>query len=543
MNEPNETYETEIDLLDLIAGVLSRWRGLLLAGLCGLLLLGGYKYMKAESQRTAYEAALSGGNESVLLQNASYKAASDAVTEKQKANNDIRSKIAAKKVEISAAETVIRDSENAKNAALRQAETFEKQKEGTEEKLRQYTEYLNASVLQKADPMAYPEARRTYQVILSEGKEDLFRDPTDEILSAYTGSGQYLEAFGELAEKYGLDTRCLSEICSVSSDISANSFTVTAAGTDLAMAEDIADTVAAKILSGSEQIAERYRPHTLTETKRFSREYVSTSVSDAQNAAKEQILAFEKQIAECEANIATKQAAALKAEEDIANQEEKLSVLGTDLQILEDSFEKGETELEGLLEKKTKNTFTRSQSIRSGIKFGLIGLLAGVFVLALWYCMCYVLEGTVHTAEELKNCLRIPVIAVLSKKQKHNGPLDRLIRRIGGEKEGASDAEKLSAAAVTVSSLLGDGTKAALLSTCTGGEPEEIRKALSEAIPGAEFFVVPGTEAGKEDCEKLKASDKVILLEKRGSSLMKEIIAEKEKAALLGKEIVGCIVL
>ena len=45
--------EREIDLKDLFFTILYKWKGILIAGLTGLVILGGYKFYKSETARAA----------------------------------------------------------------------------------------------------------------------------------------------------------------------------------------------------------------------------------------------------------------------------------------------------------------------------------------------------------------------------------------------------------------------------------------------------------------------------------------------------------
>ena len=162
-------YEHEIDLKDLLFSILYRWRSLLLAGLVGMVLIGGYKFA------TSYENSVVPGQ-----------------------NNEESAKIL-------------------------------KEKEAERMRLATMVEYYSESPLMYINSFARPTVEIIYSITITDAKADeLYIDPADAIVAAYIIG---LDVYDEF-NKNGIDGRYAEELYTCDYDIDSNTIQIIASGPD-----------------------------------------------------------------------------------------------------------------------------------------------------------------------------------------------------------------------------------------------------------------------------------------------------------------------
>lgn len=540
-----DSYEAEIDLVDLIFHVFTRWRSILIAGLCGLVLLGGYKFKKAYDEKQTFDAAISAGDEVAALRNSQYKAAADAITEKIKANNDIRTKVVAKQVEISQAEALIFDSEAGIKVSENEIKAAEIQRKAAEDMLSTVRDYAENSVLLNAGPEGLPYAKATYQVKLPEGDDTLYRDPADALVAAYADPSVYEQTVSGLSEKLGIPGRAALELYEVSVNPDADTFTVIAYGKDSAMAKEVLGELLKAAEGRKKAFDANYRAHELIKAG-TSEGFAGTDadLSELKVTVTDSIIEYTKTISESDASITSEESSIAKAGADIKNQKDKLEALGTDLEILNDSLTLGEAELAKLEEAKKTTGPTMAFCSKQGVKFGIIGFIAGVFVLALWYCAFYVLNGRLHTADEVKNLSRLPVLCVLNRKGRKKACfIDKFIEKLRGTRGTPSDEVLLQGAAAAAKGFIPGGGELVILSSKASKAVESTAEKLSGILGDIPVKAVSEISGSPENIDTLRSAGAILLLEERENAKIKGIIAELETCDMLEKKPAGVIVL
>lgn len=536
-----DSYEAEIDLVDLIFHILSKYRWIIIAGLLGLGLLGGYKFYQAEGQRASFQAAKEAGDEAALLANAAYKAADNAIIEKKKANNDIRTKAVAKEMEVSNAEAAVRDARVNRDTAVSNLEYYENQKDILEAELSEAGEYAENSVYLNLNPYDCSFAKTVFKVKLSEEDDSLYRDPADAVLFAYESEAVLDAAAQGVSEKLGIEKRYAGELIIVEGREDADTVTVTAFGTDGEMAKEVLSEAEKAIKKASAGISQSYRAHTLLSLGTEEGSFINEDLIEEKTAVRERIDSYKKDLIGCNANIGSRNSAKEKAEADEQNQTDKVEALKEELSVFTDSLAEGEAELQKLEEAKLTAGPARSGSLKSGIKYGIIGLVAGFFCMALWYCAVYVLNGKVHTADEVKNLSRIPVLGVLRRNSgKKENAIDRRISSLRNASCG-KDEDILQSAAATASALLPSG-KLAILSSVDTEKVKDTAEKLGGILKDTEITLITDL-TGEKGIEELKNADGVILVEEREKSKVRDVIAVLETAQVLDKTPKGVIVL
>ena len=223
MNTCNDynNYEHEIELKDLLFSILYRWRSLLLAGLIGMALIGGYKFA------TSYENSVVPGQ-----------------------NNEEFAKIL-------------------------------KQKEAERMRLATMVEYYSESPLMYINGFARPTVEIVYSIAITDVKTDeLYIDPVDAIVAAYTIG---LDVYDEF-NKNGIDGRYAEELYTCDYDVDSNTVQIIASGPDKEMAKQIADIVAGAVENKKDKITSEYREHSLKKVAEHYYEIIDQDLVKKQNS-------------------------------------------------------------------------------------------------------------------------------------------------------------------------------------------------------------------------------------------------------------------
>lgn len=527
--------EREIDLKDLFFTILYKWKGILIAGLTGLVILGGYKFYKSETARAA------AGTVSVMDD-----AAGENLRKKQREIRAAEVKITGKETEIAKCNTAVNNDEAVLADAENTVKTIKGQIELQEKKIAEQEKYLKESVLMGIDPYNEPAARTTYQVVLRGDSDDnakLYRDPADEIVSAYALDLNVKEAMKAVSEKHGFDVKYSDELYSVSVSEGANTITVTSYGLNDEMASEINEAVCGVIESRKGSLSERYWYHSLSKQGTEVLSLLDTELADTQNNRRSDLLSARAEMDTYEKNLAAALAAIENSNADIEIQKAKITDFENDIAELNEDIALLSEELPDLEAKLYTALPSKANSVRAGVKYGIIGLIAGMFVLAGVYCVIYVLSGVMHTADEIKSCFGIPQLAVFSKKAaKKTNAVDKWIAKLEGKQKKISDEDTLKAVAASVEKLVPSGSRVALLGSRAGKSLISFAESLNEFLPGVHFVPVADNDAAAESVQELSTADAVILVEERNVSSMNAISAEIERTKLFGRKLLGYIV-
>lgn len=234
-------YEHEIELKDLLFSILYRWRSLLLAGLIGMALIGGYKFA------TSYENSVVPGQ-----------------------NNEESAKIL-------------------------------KQKEAERMRLATMVEYYSESPLMYINGFARPTVEIIYSIAITDAKTDeLYIDPVDAIVAAYTIG---LDVYDEF-NKNGIDGRYAEELYTCDYDVDSNTVQIIASGPDKEMAKQIADIVAGAVENKKGNITSEYREHSLKKMAEHYYEIIDQDLVKKQNSFISSIKTRKEELKNLEAEIA-----------------------------------------------------------------------------------------------------------------------------------------------------------------------------------------------------------------------------------------------
>ena len=171
-----EELEREIDIVDLLFFILRRWRSVLAAAIADMIILGGVK--AAVSIQSDKKEPLENEVTEYTETEKRLGEKNKALHEKQRRLNELENSITNQQISI---ERLKRDLDRAEK-------------------------YNNESFLMEINPYEKPQIIKNYRIRLNNADQgviqELYRDPADEILSAYIFDGLNYIDFEPIADKY-----------------------------------------------------------------------------------------------------------------------------------------------------------------------------------------------------------------------------------------------------------------------------------------------------------------------------------------------------
>ena len=343
--------EKEIDLIDLLIEIMLHWRGLIVAFLIGWILLGGYSFMQSYRAHNAAQAK------------------ADAVA-KEAAAVDAEMLTDAEKLERlnEQADILVKDISDTSLANIETALSYYDQIEVLQD-------YLDTSVLMKADPYNLPYGNITFH-ITSEN------EAAENIRVIYEGIFSSADLFNYVMEKCGYGSE-ISELISLSSDetnndLSHSSVRVNCKAATVEDCQKLVDAIIEYVKGKSADLQKTIGYHTIS--------VADSAVSTAYNSS----LAQTKE--DKEAAIISKNLALAKLM-DSFNDNEK--------EYYKNRMESGiiSGRIKDTLEKKEKAEVT-VPGVSVSKKKILIGLILGVFVYAGIICVAYIFSQKIKDSDD-----------------------------------------------------------------------------------------------------------------------------------------------
>ncbi len=451
--EPNNTYEQEIDLKDLLFAMLYKWRPILIAAVVLGIILGGYKAFST------------------------YKSQNDP--------------------------TVIAEKEADYQKDL---EIYEKNKSTSEREidnlLKDITEqqtYLEKSVRMNMSPYDVWEAKtdlfvKTDYVIMPDMVYQNV-DYTDTILQAYQSALTNTEFLQKVAKKVGTEPRYLKELISI--QVNQKILSIKVNYTDEKSVKEIMQYILSGVDEAKEKIESTIGVHTISVVDESVGSKVDLELADAQKA-----------------------------------ESTRLVDLNTSLEEKQDALDE--------LEEPKKVVDSTSAAVKSGIKYGVIGLVAGGFLVAFVVCMMFVMSDGMYAAKELRNRYKLRILGTLPMK-KANG-IDASLRKLEGRVSEEND-KIYSLIGANIRSFMGDAKKILVAGCASESAFNRVSEKLVAELGDCQVVKGGNLLENAAALEKLSDADAVVFVEECKVSKYSQVELELEKAKDLQKEVLGCVVL
>ena len=470
--------EREIDLLDMIADILSHWRGLLVALIIGAVLMGGFSYVK------------------------SYRNIQSTPTVEEEPELD---ELAVEE-QLTQLEDSLSDSEKA--AVLT-----------TVDDEREYLykdKYFQESVYMQLDPLDIVQTELVYRIQAEDGSL------AQRLGTVYKNIGGGVGLYDWVEQQAGIAAEYAAELISVSTDpaifvgngaqnisIGSDSLKVTVMQKDEKTCEQLAEAVNSYMEEQQKNLAEKLGSHELILLSETSGKIISTDMMARQ-------IDYGNQVSNLRSGIASAKAGFT------ADQQKYY-----DLLTWEEETRKAEMD--------QKDTTTEEEPVLASPsvskKYVLLGAVLFAFVYAGILFLIYIFNSKIRVSDELQSLYHIPQIGMVVKDSKKKFILDKWVndlRHYGKRKFDAEQSMELAFAAVKIAAvknklnticLMGCNLEAGAGSVC-----ENLKTALEKE--GINVTVLDNVLYNAESMEKVEAMTGVVLVEKAGSTLYNEVANE-----------------
>lgn len=489
--------EREIDLLDMIADILSHWRGLVVALVIGAVLMGGLSYVKSYQNIQNIQNAQPIEEETTL----------DAATvEKQ----------------LMQLEETLEESQKAAVLTTMDDEREYIWKEN----------YAENSVYMQLDPFNIAQRQLVYQIRTTEENQNQSLGTTYGDVLDNVGMYNWVE------EKTGVPAAYVKELITVSTTsaisiandqfagtVGTDRLKITVIQKDEESCKELSDAVKAYVEQQKATLATEVGNHELILLSESAGMTLGMDVMNRQ-------IDYGNQVSNLRSGIASAKAGFT------ADQAKYYDLL---------TWEEGMDEAE-IVQKDTVEEQTVAVSPSVSKKYILLGVVLFAFVYAGILFLVYIFNSKLRVSDELQNLYHIPQIGVVVKDSKKKFILDKWVddlRHYGKRKFDAEQSMELAFAAVKIAAvknklnticLMGCNLEAGAGSVC-----ENLKTALEKE--GINVTVLDNVLYNAESMEKIEAMTGVVLVEKAGSTLYNEIANElallkRQDVAVLGGIIV-----
>lgn len=465
----------EIDLLDMIADVLSHWRGLIVALVLGAVLLGGFSYMKSFH----------------TVQN------------------------------VQQPETVVQEEATVQEQLTRLEQSLDEKSRATvltvvddEKEYDLKKTYSENSIYMQLNPLQTVQTELIYQVQTEDGSMD------GQLGALYTSLLNNVGLYDWVAQQTGIEVGYVGELISAETvsnltilskemTLGANCVKVSILQSDTETCQKLAEAVKTYISEEQKQLNDELGQHALV--------LVSESTGSVMNKdlMNEQI--------KCRNEIASLQSTIAAAKADFTEEQKQYYELLT--------WEEAEHS-----EQPTQNVITEEESKPTPTiskKYVLLGAVLFAFVYAVVICMVYIFNTRLREADELQSIYGIPQIGLVVRESGRKVFLDKWVdslRHYGKRKFTAEQSMELAFAAIKIAAVKNELNNICLMGCNMSAGADKVCESLKAALEKEQISVsiLDNVLYDAEAMEKMDAMQGAVLIEKAGSTLYNEVASELE---------------
>lgn len=465
----------EIDLLDMIADILSHWRSLLASIVLGAVLFGGISYLN--SYRTVQNKQL---QEKETIQD------EQSV---QKQFDQLEKRL-----------------DDVKKAAV--LATLVNEKEYILLK-----RYFENSVYMQIDPFQVAQTDLVYQVQLVDGNDG-------QSVVTYESLLNNIGLYDWVAQKTGIEAGCVKELISVKTEsamnlnndtqnntFSTNCLKITIQQTDVDACHVLTEAVKSYVLQQQDIFkseSEKYKIVLLSE---------STGTIINKDIMSDQT--------NCEKTLATLQSTIAVGKAEFTEEQMQYYELLT-------QKETGQSE-PVVQEKEVTESIAQTPVVSR--KYVLLGVVLFAFAYILVLCMKYIFNTKIRVSDEWKKLYGVPQIGLVVKEPRKEGFLDKWadsLRHYGKREFSTEQSMELAFVAVKIAAMKNGLSSICLMgcNMCAGAGT--VCESLKEALEKEQIKVIilDNVLYNAETFEQVDTMQGVVLVEKAGSTLYNEIVGE-----------------
>ena len=207
----------------------------------------------------------------------------------------------------------------------------------------------------------------------------------------------------------------------------------------------------------------------------------------------------------------------------------------------EEEIENTKEELDKL-KKPVDKTPTKKTIIKKTVKFGALGLLLGLFVMALFYLVHVIIQDKLNSVEDIRKRYTAPVLGVYTGGNSLKTKLDRFFAKKLGVTDSKSKEEQLDYICSNIRFYLKDGKKLLLVGNCEMEKLNSLKEELSSLLEGVEIKAGGNVNENPQAMDALREEAAVICVEKWTTTANREIRHELKTVQASGNQNLGYIV-
>ena len=373
----------------------------------------------------------------------------------------------------------------------------EKSQRDTEYAIQNAQEYAENSVWNNLDPynvrVAQADLYVTTNYQIQPGMAYQNPDRTDSVLSAYASLLGNSSTLSEVAQQFNMQERYLRELVTISSDPDTHLLAITVMSSSEQTSSNILAALLEQVNAMNANITASVGSHTISVIAQSSYSTVSTDLLQQSRTR------------------------------------------------LDSNFEDTTKEWES-----TEEPVLQSTRISSAVlKFGLIGLLAGIVLVCGVGTVQFLVQGKVYSGKELRDTCRLPLLGTLaSGKTRQSKQLDAALDRMEHRPDGSTDAEMIRLMAATIASRAPEAKHILI----TGDLPADQLTALAAALQDTGALRAQVVTAAESiltcaaTVPQVTSADAIVLAADCTCSHYTAVNDQNEQIQRLGKNILGCIV-
>jgi hypothetical protein len=401
-----------------------------------------------------------------------------------------------------------------------------------QENLKQQNDYMENSVLMRINPYAAAAAHADIMIKTEDNRslpnEDKNVDPADSLVKVYGEAASSMINWEKMAQEMQTDPAYLRELLFVDMDYDSNSISLNVYHEDEAVADQILGEILGQLEAFSASENGHLDKHSITIVNRNTSQHVN--ITNASDKGKSSLLDVQKAVRD-----------SITAAQKTLTDRQKL--------------------LKDLNEPSKPASSSMKSILKSGIKFGIIGLVLGICLAGFCYCLIFVLDSKVYSAEDMKDQFGLQILGTLPMAEKTGlfSFIDKILERIEGTSYRPAENLVYERAAVNLKNYVEGsnsdttaeasvGKKILVTGTCSTESSAAVAAKLDSFLKEDQSNRIELITGGDlcddtEALRKLASCDGMILVEQRGQSRFNAIRNEIELASSLKKSVYGCIIL
>lgn len=468
----------EIDLLDMIADVLSHWRGLIVALVLGAVLLGGFSYMK--SLRTVQNVQQP---ETVVQEETTVE---EQLTQLEQSLDD------------KSLATVLAVVDDEKEYDLKKT-------------------YSENSIYMQLNPLQTVQTELIYQVQTADGSMD------GQLGALYTSLLNNVGLYDWVAQQTGIEAGYVGELISaetVSSltilskemTLGTNCIKVSILQSDTEACQKLSDAVKAYMSEEQKKLNDEFGQHALVLVSETIGSIMNKNLMNEQIRSRNEIASLQSTIAAAKADFTEEQ----KQYYELVTWEEA-----------EHSEQPEQPAQSVTAEENPVPTPAVSK------KYILLGAVLFAFVYAVVICMAYIFNTKLRVSDELQSIYGIPQIGLVVRESGRKVFLDKWVdslRHYGKRKFTAEQSMELAFAAIKITAVKNGLNNICLMGCNMSAGADKVCESLKAALEKEQISVsvLDNVLYDAEAMAKMSAMQGAVLVEKAGSTLYNEVASELE---------------